>query len=264
MSNEPRKASDILLELEAKIDNLVSLFKAQNFAQQIINNKLNELIDKLDRQPAVAPKFTAETTTTAKPVPPPPMSPLASFKPGEPDRQIPISAEARLPETSEPMGFRRTSRPESFAGDDVYLGQDQGVPKFPMQMPKGPPPGRGAEAEVIVQPKQQAKQAPQAPKAPTKPTQVQNAVPVVQRVVNRDGKSIFLADVEITDMATSQPVFKTRTNGTGKWMASLGTGSYRVSIRKKGTSTSERMEAIQDIQVDGSQSPLELQMIIIK
>lgn len=266
MSNEPRKATDILLELEAKIDNLAGLIKAQTFAQQILSNKLNELNDNLAKQKTVPSKITVEAVNTK----PAPVSPLASFKPSDPERQIPIAAGTALPETMEPKGFRRTSRPESFAGDDAYLNAaspEEMQPKFPMQLPKGPPPGRGPDAEVIVQPKQPAKQvAPpaqqtqQAVKAQT----VQNAIPVVQRVVNRDGKSIFLADVEITDLSTAQSIFKTRTNGTGKWMASLGAGAYRVSIRKKGTSTSERMEAIQDIQVDGSQSPLELQTVIIK
>lgn len=271
MSNEPRKATDILIDLEGKIDNLVSLIKAQNFAQQIVNNKLNELMDKLAKQPPVPQRVTVEAVNT-KAIPTVPTSPLTTFTPSDPERQVPVSAETRLPETSAPKGFRRTSRPESFAGDDAYLSptQEQPQPKFPIQMPKGPPPGRGSESEVIVQPKQSAKQTPAQqqmppqPVPPVRPQTVQAAVPVIQRVVNRDGKSIFLADVEVTDLSTSQQIYKTRTNGSGKWMASLGAGAYRVIIRKKGTSTAERMEATQDVQVDGSQSPLELQTIIIK
>ena len=93
---------------------------------------------------------------------------------------------------------------------------------------------------------------------------MQNSIPVVQRILNKDGKSVFLADVEITDLASSQSVYKGRTNGTGKWMASLGVGAYRVVIRKKESAQQARMEAIQDVQVDGSRSPLELQTLIIK
>lgn len=266
MANEPRKASEVLLELEVKVDSLINLIKAQSFANQLLSNKINDLMQNLTKQQQSAPpQIRAEAVNT---LPRTPISPLHTFQPLDPERQIPIQAETKLPETSEPHGFRRTSRPESFAGDDAYLGQQgPGAPvKMPVQMPKGPPPGRGPEAEVVVPkqaPKQQAQ--PQSTQQPLpKQSIIQNAVPVIQRAVNADGKPLFLADVEIIDMNTSQPVSKTRTNGTGKWMASLGVGTYRVTIRKKGGTNSGKMEAIQDIQVDGSQSPLELKTIIIK
>jgi hypothetical protein len=92
----------------------------------------------------------------------------------------------------------------------------------------------------------------------------QGQIPVMQRCVDKNGKSLFLAPVEIVDLSTGQPVFKTRTNGTGKWMASLGIGAYRVTITKQASMNKEKLEAVQDIQVDGAQSPLELPMMIIK
>lgn len=267
MANEPRKATEVLLELEAKIDNLTNLVKAQAFANQLLSNKVTELMDKLNKQQVAAPKVVVEAVKT---LPQTPLSPVHSFVPGDPERQIPIMAEVKLPETGEPKGFRRTSRPEGYAGDDIYLGNQvlPTQPKYPVQTLK-PPPGRGPGAEVVVPPQAQQKQTskqvpPPPPQAPAKQPVVQNAVPVVQRVVNGDGKSIFLADVEVTDMSTSQPVAKTRTNGTGKWMASLGAGAYRVTIRKKGTANVAAMEAIQDIQVTGQESPLTLQTIIVK
>ena len=266
MTDQPRKATEVLLELEAKIDNLISLIKAQGFANQILSNKINELMQSVQQQ-AATPKYTAEAVQTSAV----PGVPLSSFKPADPERQVPIFSERRLPETNHPDGFRRTSRPETYAGDDVYLGDQQAPVQFPMQMPKGPPPGRGSDAEVIIpqqEPAQkQARQQAQPPKQQQQPAKqpiVQNAIPVVQRIVNKDGKSVFLADVEITDLASSQSVYKGRTNGTGKWMASLGVGAYRVVIRKKESAQQARMEAIQDVQVDGSRSPLELQTLIIK
>jgi hypothetical protein len=89
-------------------------------------------------------------------------------------------------------------------------------------------------------------------------------IPVMQRCVDKNSKAIFLADVEIVDMATMQPVFKTRTNGAGKWQAPLGIGSYRVTIRKRENVTKEKIEAVQDIHVDGSVPKLELPLLIIK
>lgn len=276
MTNEPRKASEVLLEIEDAVNQAINLLKAQGFAIQLLSNKVTELMQAAGNQPA-APKVIVEAVNTL-----PKGSPIHSFKPSDPERQIPMMAAHNLPETSEPQGFRRSSRPETFAGDDVYLGQQvlptghhtpqapPAQPQFPVQIPKGgPPPGRGGpDVLVNTKPAPQKAQQPQQPAAPQQQqprlASVQNAVPVLQRVVNRDGKSVFLADVEVVDLGTAQQVTKTRTNGTGKWMASLAPGGYRVTIRKKGTSTSERMEAIQDIQVSGQESPFELNTIIVK
>lgn len=262
---EPRKATDVLLDLESKVDTLIGLVRSQDLVIKILSNKLNEVMSKLTAPPAARP--TAEA-----PVAPPrmPFSPLQSLPQLDPERQVLVDAEVRLPATDSPQGFRRTSRPETFQGDDVYLGQkkeQQTIPKYPTQLPK-PPPGRSTTPEIDFPeapqppPSVPAKQA----KPVGKPVQqlVQNAIPVVQRIVDKSGKSIFLADVEIVDLATAQPVFKTRTNGTGKWMASLGVGAYRVSIRKRESGSKDKIEADQDIQVDGSKSPLELQTVIIR
>ena len=158
---------------------------------------------------------------------------------------------------------------------------------MPIQMPQmsappgrqggmAPPPGRGPGSEVtsVLQPtKTTSKTAAGAVMAPPMPSpvtdeqavqEVRNGIPVSQRCVDKNGKSIFLANVEIIDMATSQTIFKTRTNATGKWFASLGIGAYRVTIRKMESVTKEKIEAVQDIQVDGSKSKLELPMLIIK
>ena len=260
--SEQRKATDVLVELETKIDNLVSLTKAQGLNFQILSNKLNEVMAALSKQ--AAGKITVEAV--AKPQMP--TSPLQNFQPIDPERQIPVFAEAKLPETNAPQGFRRSSRPETFSGQTQ--GEPEPLVNFPVQIPKnGPPPGRGPAAEAMSAPLPPLPTAKQPPTQKTTPktvkaTLVQNAVPVQQRVVNKTGSSIFLADVEVTDMSSGQVVHKTRTAGNGKWMASLGIGAYRVVIRKRESVSKEALEAIQDVQVDGSQSPLELQTLIIK
>lgn len=264
---EPRKATDVLLDLESKVDTLIGLVRSQDLVIKILSNKLNEVMSKMTAPQVARP--TAEAPAMS-PTPRMPFSPLQNLPQLDPERQVLVDAEVKLPATDSPQGFRRTSRPETFQGDDVYLGQkkeQQTIPKYPTQLPK-PPPGRSTTPEVdfpeAPQPSQSvpAKQA----KPVGKPVQqlVQNAIPVVQRIVDKSGKSIFLADVEITDLATAQSVFKTRTNGTGKWMASLGVGAYRVSIRKRGSDSKDKVEADQDIQVDGNKSPLELQTVIIR
>jgi hypothetical protein len=266
--SEQRKASEILLELENKLDKLIGLIETQNFNSRILSNKLNELMTLLGNQSISAGKITMEAVNTA---PKNLATPLQNFQPTDTERQIPIFAEAKLPETNSPQGFRRTSRPETFSGEEMTLDQpkEPETMKFPVQIPKGgPPPGRSASPEVTA-PMPTVKQALPSQKPTNKPDKsvlVQNAIPVHQRILDKNGKSIFLADVEIMDLSNGQPIHKTRTNGTGKWMASLGVGAYRVTIRKQESLSKDKtaLEAIQDIQVDGQQSPLELKMLIIK
>jgi hypothetical protein len=264
LDKEPRKATDVLLDIEKKLDIALNIIRTQDLSIKILSNKLNGVLEALEKQSKEPPKITVEAVNTMRPPPNP-------FQ--DPAKQIMVSSEFNLPLEETPKGFRRTSRPETFAGDNAYLNKQGPVdPKFPVQIPKAPPgrdpqrPPPGREAEVVVAPP-----APK-PKAPTNVRQQpaggpQSSIPVMQRVVNAQGKSLFLADVEIIDLASMQPVpstVKIRTNGTGKWMTSLGVGNYRVIIRKLEPANKQRLEATQDIQVDGSVSPLELQTIIIK
>jgi hypothetical protein len=258
---EPRKATDVLLELEQKLDVALNIIRAQDLNIKILSNKLNAVLEALDNKSVEPPKFVVEAVNTAVPV-----SQFQMVSELDAERQIPVSAEFKLPMEKEPTGFRRTSRPETFAGDDAYL---QRAPKAaPPRAPNVmlPPPGR--TAEIIVPPAAEKKQAletvPPKPKEKVAVQVVQNAIPVQQRVVNKHGKSLFLADVEIVDLSTMQQICKTRTNGTGKWMASLGVGQYRVIIRKMENATREKLEVTQDIEIDGTQSTVELQTVIIK
>ncbi len=260
---EPRKATDVLLELEQKLDVALNIIRAQDLNIKILSNKLNAVLEVLEKKAPEAPKFIVEAVNTA------PRMPVSQFQEGQelnPEKEVLVDAEFKLPLEKEPNGFRRTSRPETFAGDDIYMPQ---APKAPTKQSQGamrPPPGRAAE--VVVPPAATKSNVVENPpvKHPEKVTTqiVQNAIPVQQRVVNKHGKSLFLADVEIIDLSSMQQVFKTRTNGMGKWMASLGIGQYRVIIRKMESATKEKLEVTQDIEIDGLQSTVELQAVIIK
>jgi hypothetical protein len=262
---EPRKATDVLLELEQKLDVALNIIRAQDLNIKILSNKLNAVLEVLEKKAPEAPKFVVEAVNTA------PRMPVSQFQMNpelDPEKEIPVSAEFKLPLEKEPTGFRRTSRPETFAGDDIYIPQAPKAPQAPHpgRGHNGPPPGR--TAEVVVPPAATKQNVVEKP--PTKPQAraveqvVQNAIPVQQRVVNKHGKSLFLADVEIIDLSSMQQVFKTRTNGMGKWMASLGIGQYRVIVRKMENATKEKLEVTQDIEIDGLQSTVELQTVIIK
>jgi hypothetical protein len=270
MTQEPRKATDVLLDMEVNVRLLLDIVRSQDLNIKVLSNKLNDVIGRLDKQQATQPKITVEAIQRT-PTPPTNFPPSFSQIPaGEPERNIPIESEANLPQENSPQGFRRSSRPETYVPDNTKMQVPP--PRPPVQNTMQPPPGRSA-SDVLVPPGAVSKNGTKLPPmqsslhtnspAPIVP-QNRGQVPTQQRCVDKTGKSIFLADVEITDMNTSQPFFKTRTNGTGKWMASLPVGNYRVAIRKMGSSIKDKIEAMQDIQVDGSQSPLELPMLVIK
>ena len=259
MTQEPRKATDVLLDIESAVRTLLGIVRAQDLNIKVLSNKLNDVCAKLDKQPDQ--KITVEAVQST-PIQRPEMHT------GDPERSIVISAETTLPQENFPKGFRRTSRPETYAGDDAVLQKPQPPNRQPQRDMK-PPPGRSAVPEIIVPPQQQSKkQQPaqqQKQSVPADKQQVSRGqIPVMQRCVDKNGKSIFLADVAITDVATNQQIFKTRTSGTGKWMASLAVGVYKVKVHKQGSSIKDQIDSAQEVQIDGTKSPLELPMMIIK
>lgn len=255
-----RKASEVILELESKLDKALDFLRNQDLMIKILNNKLIAITESLNKKVAEPPKFTVEAINVpTQKIPIPMPAPLS-------EREVAISAESKLPIETAPQGFRRTSRPETFSGDDAYLSHT----KYPTQIPKlagnqMPPPGRNL-GEAVVPDKATKKLDTSSVPTSQQPSKnvAQNAVPVTQRVVNGHGKSLFLADVEVINKTSMETVAKTRCNGTGKWMASLAIGEYKVIIRKLDATTKERLEVSQDVLVDGSQSPLELQTVIVK
>lgn len=263
MEQEPRKATDVLLDLESKIDTLLGIVKAQDLNIKVLSNKLNTVMEELKKQPVAPPKITVEAANTTP-------TPFNQPIPVDTSKQIPVAADFNLAVEDSPTGFRRTSRPETYAGDNAYLNKQAPKnvvqPKFPVQLPPN-----AVKAEIVVPPnalgRTPGQTFPSSTKDTNKPAKqqiVQNAIPVMQRVVDANGKSVFLADVEITDLSSMEQVFKNRTNGTGKWMASLPIGAYRIVIRKRDAISKNSLEAAQDIQVDGSSSPLDLPLMIIK
>jgi hypothetical protein len=252
VEKEPKKASEVLVELNSKIDDLLRTVGSLDLKMGIISNKLNELL-KVGAVPAQPNKIVIEAVNTI------PKSIINSTF--DPNKQIPISSEQKLPEETSPVGFRRTSRPETFAGDDAYINQPKkkdNTPRFPIQVPKS-----DGQSEVII-PKAVKEEIKVDESKQKKPHMLTTSVPTMQRVVDRNGKSVFLADVEILDFETSDQIVTTRTNGTGKWQAALHLGKYKVIVRKRESLTKEKVETVQSIVVDGTQSPLELSTMIIK
>jgi hypothetical protein len=269
--SESRKASDILLDLESKIDILLSTIRAQDLNNKIISNKLNEVIVRLDKQNAAPQKIVVEAVQQ-------PLPKIPNSSPLDPERNIPYKVESSLPETSSPQGFRRNSRPETYAGDKEV--------KLPVQVPQMPqtkqdsskavkaPPGRGVDNEMVFpqtsKPIDNKKVTETAVTQPLYiepqpiPQAAQGQIPVTQRCVDKNGKAIFLANVEIIDVLTNQNIFKARTNGAGKWSASLAVGDYTIIIKKMESVAKTKIESTQNIHVDGLSNKLELPTLIIK
>lgn len=244
MENEPRKASDILLELESKIDQVLSIMQTQDLNIKILSNKLNTALDLLAKTQS---KITVEAVNTA-PV----------YRNAEPsDRAIPIFADNNLMVDNKPQNGRRTSRevgPESNAEEFV---------KFPVQIPNMPVKHVDKDVADIIVPKQTFKK--QIAKEPVvKEDIAHNFIPVSQRVVNGAGKSLFMAEVEIIDANSMNQVFKGRTSSNGKWSAALAVGDYRVFVRKLDSISKEKIECKQDFSIDGFKTPFELTSIVIK
>ena len=270
--SEQRKATDVLLDLEGKINTLLDMVRGLDLNLKILSNKQNDIISQLNKQPS---RITVETVQTPHPQAANVPAGFTQVPGGDPARNIPILANSSLPQDNAPQGFRRTSRPETYA--NVKAEPDQSI-LMPVQLPPGAQ--RQAipdKAEVVIPPavvsmgkKKAAKQAKQEevsfPEADLTipPPTGQGQIPVSQRCVDRNGKSIFLASVEVMDIETGQEIFKTRTSATGKWAAPLSIGNYRVYIRKAGSSIKDKLESVQDVRVDGSRTPMELPMVIIK
>jgi len=277
MEQEPRKATDVLLEVETKLDTALGLIKSLDLNVKILSNKMGELMKDMEKLKATPPKITVEAVQT--PIPNQSATIFGQTSTVDPARAIPVVADSRLEVDGSPQGFRRNSRPESYAGD-TYLPRD-GVPPpnnpsvlFNQQQNK-PPPGRSSvdmsvtdvKAPVQLKPKM-ATAKPPISTPPAQKSQIEIAahgiIPVEQRVVDKNGKSVFLAEVEIVDVQSGEQIFKSKTNGTGKWMAPLPIGRYAVTIKKLESLTRAKVETTQTIDVDGIQSPLKLPMVIIK
>lgn len=244
--DKQRKATDVLLELEKKLELVLGFLRTQDLTIKLLSNRVNELSVELSKFSPDTPKPTVEAVNVVN-----------NTQVNPPNHSQMVVAANNLPLEQNPKGFPRTSRPETYSGDNTYLNP----PKMPMQMTKPPPKAEVVVPDVAMQ-QEKLKPPPKQPGVP-KP-QSGSTINVEQRIVNREGKSVFLADVEVFNIDSGEKVYKSRTNGTGKWVAPLPIGKYRVVVRKREPVTKANLEINQEVVVDGSESPLRLQMMIFK
>lgn len=220
MSDNPKKASEILLEVSDKLDTILSLVKNIDLNNKLINNKLNQLAQKPTTQIVVEAEKTVE---------------------------VPI-----MEVEKNPLGIRRTSRdvePISYKKPDIIK------------------PASEINTDIIV-PSMPVTPVVETRSKPVEEEKVHNFeisnVPVSQRVVDKNGKSVFMAIVSIYNSSTGKLVKEIKTSSVGKWMISLPPGEYKAYIVKKDpVKDSKPSEGTQNFVIDGKASTLELPNITI-
>lgn len=222
MSEENRKATDILLSIESKLEALLNYHKSQDLNLKTLSNKINNLSEV--KQPLIQKNESNNNVfaVTAEAVD------VAPFVTANKSLPQPLSMEDSI------IGIRRSSR-DQLDDKTEFKDYDRHVIHTKNELPI-----LSKEKSVEVK-----------------------HVQITQRVVNKNQQSVFLAEVEIKDLDDNL-VSKTRTNSVGKWSATIPSGKYRVSVNKKESSSKQKIEALQDIYIDGSKSIDTLPDLIIK
>jgi hypothetical protein len=258
VNNDSRKASDVLIAIEAKIDQLISLVRSHDLNMKIMSNKLNGLISEVNTISLVGSGPKAYATTDGG------FSTHLSETLRAPESLV-VKPEDALPVTSEPVGFRRTSRPETYikesqeSKDSQIINQQLKQNIFNDLAPEQyAAPASDPEVQFT------SYEEPSPNKKRVESNTDKKKVPVIQRVVDKTGKSVFLAEVEIVNSENGDVELKTRTNGVGKWQASLNPGKYKVKINKRESLTKEKIEITQNVTIDGLSEKQELPAVIVK
>lgn len=256
--SEPKKITDIVYDLDKKVNLIIELLRVTDLNQKILINKLKETVERIDKISTVNSLTTPQANNNFK------------IEATDIVSNVKTNKEVNLSLESVPKGFRRNSRPETYSGDNQYI-KNVVSPTEEISSPTPPPIEKSLSennykqeffqknndylmgTEIKVENKESF----------TQPNIV-GTILVQQRVVNKNGKSVFLADVEIINLENNGDSIKTRTNAAGKWSSALSPGNYRITLKKMDPATKEKIEISQDIVVDGRVNPLDIPMVIIK
>jgi hypothetical protein len=243
MSENQRTAVDVLLSLETKIDQLTYLNRNLELNNKVLSNKITHIMGLLS-------SLSIEQKTIAKEAYDPigiatsPPALLPEFAPPPSRQQHQIEDEVTFPQEvtpsveTAPVGFRRTSRPETYTQNQAPQKKNVPTPSIPQGDFKPP--------TKIIQNERDASAR----------------VPLSQQIIDNKGQKMFLSSVEIVNVETGTTEAKTRTNGVGKWTASLPYGRYRVKIRKQEGLGKQGEEYTQELIVNGK-TPQDLPPVIL-
>lgn len=259
--SEPRKASDILLSLETKIDQLVKLNAVLDLNNKIISNKLNEVVAMLNKNGmAISPSVEMPNVSNTYNVP-------NEFN-DTPKPTISTGEDFKLPMQSGPQqSYGRTSRSETFenAPSMPAPASVERIPqiKVPQIIQKGDALPIMAPPTIAPTPTPPVKVQTKTAKLPDK-IDTNSKIAIGQRIVNSQGKAVFLANIDIVESNTKEVIAKARTNSLGKWSAVVPIGQYDIIVRKMNVDTKELIEVTQHTLVDGTENPFTLDIAIIK
>ena len=241
-NEEPRKASDILISLETKVDQIFGIIRNQDLLIKVLTNKLNSFIETIN-------SMIEDHEDPPK-------------TPNEPQIQTVIAGNS-LPVETAPVGFRRTSRPETFENNTPKQVIAMQAPAVAVPKPTPQPEVQFPEYVEPKKPTPAKKVKAEQPTQPAKITNTGSKIPVSQRIVNEAGKALFVADIEVIN-SDNEIVHKTRTNGLGKWEASLSPGAYKVKISKQESLSKSAINITQDIIITGETPTQNLPVLIAK
>ncbi len=223
MSNNVRKASDILLELEATLGRVLGYVHNMDMNIKTISNKLNML-------EMISVPFTSDVPAIAL-VPPQKEEvkvQMPGLKPG-----VQLGPQRTMVATPKGQQISTTEEDENF----TFVNDGQ--------------------LEVDTQPIGQRR----GTRTEEPDFNSERKMPVQQRIVYPDGKNVCLANVEIfqtNNKGEFNLIKKVRTNSAGKWAVALASGKYLVSISKAGTNSKPNVELSYSIDIPVSAAPLEL------
>lgn len=232
-----KTVGDIVMEM---FENQKVMMKQQEAILHLLQILLSS---KNEEKQVVAPKITMEAVNTL-PVQP---SNLDMTK------NVMVNADVNLTVDNSPQGFRRTSRPETFTADKSSPREEEATIKMPIQVP------RSTGGSEIVAPKDSKEELKQQ-----KVDRSNSFIPVQQKVLDAKGKSLFLVDIEVTDLSNNKVVHKTRTKPTGKWDGSLPVGEYQVTMKRVIDNTNIPKSHYIKVSIDGSSSKVQLPDYIFK
>lgn len=226
---EPRKASEILLDLEIEVRKLKTTVELQDHLLKMIldncnktNTMINVLIDvqPLSQEQRLAIKEQFQSKETIKAI---------SIQPGFPiEVEQEFKGQRRITRGQEATNTKASNANIEFKD---YMANRKKVPE-----------------ESISSKEQNIKS--------------EKRVPVTQRVQDNNKKDLFMAEVNLTSN-DGQYTSKTKTNAMGKWQAQLPPGKYLVKVSKMDTTLQKKLESQQEITVPNSNSPVILSTLII-
>lgn len=275
--SDNRTATDVLLNIESMVLKLNQMISNLDLNLKILSNKVNSLSEIINN------KNINNTPSLPSPILPSVSVDSGKMHPSLINNRsmIKIDPFDNIPITEAPAGNRRGSRETVLQNQQPIQNSAPNLNQVKISDPF--PPSKEALASLQKQIQNKTIEAQnneskssqnfnnsskdlseQFTEFTASQDQLSNKIALTQRVVDKNGKSVFLADVRVLNAEDNSLIFKARTNGVGKWQASVPAGNFKVFISKTEPITKSKMESSQSIIIDGRKPSLTLEPIILQ